>query len=158
MGADPLRVRQLTMNGIREKLAAGDEQWKRLGPLIEKVLEKQREARTGAGIAVSSPPMVRGTPPPPPGVGAQQWQSGGGNVSRSGAGMAMVDTPTGRAMQEIRAALDQVVSDAELLAKVATMRAARDAARAEVVAAQKELKELCGARAEAVLVTMGVLE
>jgi len=41
---------------------------------------------------------------------------------------------------------------------MSAMRVARDAARAEVAAAQKELKEACWPRAEAVLVTMGVLE
>src|SRR5687767_4322000 len=150
-GSDPLRFRHLTMNAVRAKLAADDEQWKSLWPKIEKVLEAQRNARTGAGMSFSSPAMVKGNPPanamPPqrPPIG--------------GAGAGVVDTPAGRAMQQIRAALEnQQTSDEELLKQVTAMRAARDIARAELAAAQKDLHDACSPRQEAVLVTLGVLE
>jgi len=176
MGSDPLRFRQLTMDGIREKVAVGDEEWKTLEAKIEKVLEAQRNARTGAGMAFSSGTMVKGTPPPGASGLPERFKNAGGGSSGggrsgsglsasgnagssgSGAGIGTVDTPAGRAMQAIRAALDAASTDAELLAKLATMRAARDAARAELAAAQKELHDACTPRQEAVLVTFGVLE
>ena len=149
-GSDPLRFRHLTMNAVRAKLAADDEQWKSLWPKIEKVLEAQRNARTGAGMSLSSPAMVKGNPPAnalPP-----QRPQGAGAA-------AVVETAAGSAMQQIRAALEnQQTSDEELLKQVTAMRAARDIARAELAAAQKDLHDACSPRQEAVLVTLGVLE
>jgi hypothetical protein len=171
LGSDPLRFKQLTMDGIRERMAVGDEEWKGLGAKIERVLEAQRNARTGAGMSFTSGTMVKGTPPPgTSGLTERFKHAGGGNSgsglsasgsngsSGSGAGIATVDTPAGRAMQAIRAALDVTSGDAEILAKVAAMRAAREEARVELAAARKELHDACTPRQEAVLVTFGVLE
>ena len=164
MGSDPLRFKGLVKEGIREKLAAGDEEWKGLWPKIEKVMEAQRNARTGAGMSFSSERMVRGTLPPAAIAGggpAPRGQTGGGSSggsSSASGGAANVDTPAGRAMQQIRASLEQAAGDAELLEKVAAMRAARDASRADLVAAQKELHDACSLRQEAVLLTLGLLD
>ncbi|MEA2710688.1 MAG: hypothetical protein QOF78_3289 [Phycisphaerales bacterium] len=149
-GSDPLRFRHLTMTALREKLALDDAQWKSLWPKIEKVLEAQRNARTGAAMSFSSAPMIKGTPPPNV-AAALQRQS-------AAAAPATVESPAGRAMQQLRAALDKDESDADLLTHLAAMRAARDAARAELAAAQKDLHAACTPRQEAVLVTFGVLE
>jgi len=160
-GSDPLRFRQLTMNGVREKLGVDEEQWKSLWPKIEKVMEAQQNARTGAGMSFTSGTMVKGTPPANSAVGGagQRGQSGGGGPGPGAPGsVANVDTPAGRAMQMIRAALEQAAGEEELLERVAAMRVARDAARAELVAAQKELHDACTPRQEAVLLTMGLLE
>lgn len=160
-GGDPLRFRQLTSAAIRERLGADEEQWKLLWPKVEKVMEAQRNARTGAGMSFSSGPVIKGTPPPGAGGPPRGAQMAGGS---SGGGAMDADTPAGRAMQQIRAALEQpagaasAASDAELTEKLAAMRAARDAARADVVAAQRELHDACSPRQEAVLVTLGLLE
>src|SRR5687768_440887 len=76
-GADLLRFRHLAMSAIRAKLAVeDDEQWKSLWAKIERVLQAQRNARTGASMSMSSGVMVKGTPPPnvvipsPPAAGA----------------------------------------------------------------------------------------
>jgi len=159
-GADPLRFRQLAMSTIRAKLAvADDEQWKSLWPKIEKVLRAQRNARTGASMSMSSPAMVKGTPPPNVTIPSQRSQPPtAGGASRA----ANADAPPAeRAMEQVRAALDQPAtsdSDADLAEKLAAMRVARDAARAELAAAQKELHDACSPRQEAVLVTLGLLE
>ncbi|MEA2735096.1 MAG: hypothetical protein QOE14_1547, partial [Humisphaera sp.] len=103
-GSDPLRFRHLTMTALREKLALDDAQWKSLWPKIEKVLEAQRNARTGAAMSFSSPAMIKGTPPPNV-AAALQRQS-------AAAAPATVESPAGRAMQQLRAALDKDESDA----------------------------------------------
>jgi hypothetical protein len=62
-------------------------------------------------------------------------------------------------MEQVRAALDRpAASDADLVANLAAMRAARDVARAELAVAQKELHDACSPRQEAVVVTLGLLE
>jgi hypothetical protein len=152
-GADPLRFRQLAMTTIRAKLAIDDdEQWKSLWPKIEKVLRAQRNARTGASMSMSSGVMVKGTPPPNVVIPSQP--------PASAAGAANADaSPPQRAMEQVRAALDApATSDADLVEKLTAMRAARDAARAELAAAQKELHAACSTRQEAVFVTLGLLE
>ena len=159
-GADPLRFRQLAMSTIRAKLAvADDEQWKSLWPKIEKVLRAQRNARTGASMSMSSPAMVKGTPLPNVTIPSQRSQP---PTAGGASGAANADAPPAeRAMEQVRAALDQPAtsdSDADLAEKLAAMRVARDAARAELAAAQKELHDACSPRQEAVLVTLGLLE
>src|SRR4051794_30219632 len=47
---DPGRFKVQTLEAIHEKLGASDDDWNKLRPKIEKVLEAQRSARTGAGL------------------------------------------------------------------------------------------------------------
>ena len=65
----------------------------------------------------------------------------------------------GKASADLRTALENKDTPADQInAKLTALREARDKARAEVAAAQKELKEVLTPRQEAVLVTMGMLE
>jgi hypothetical protein len=153
-GADPLRFRQLTMSTIRDKLAVEhDEQWKSLWAKIEKVVRAQRNARTGASMSMSSPAMVKGTPPPNVVVPPQPAATGAPGAANPDA------PPPERAMEQIRALLEKPgTSEAELVDRLAAMRSARDTARAELAVARKELLAACSPRQEAVLVTLGLLE
>ena len=136
---DPAQFRQKMLDTIKDKLEATDEQWEALSPKIEKVLDAKRNAGTGAGMSWSS-----ATP-----GGRAMTSTGGGNV----------ETAPGKAMQEVRAAIDDKDTPAEeITKKLAVMREARDKARAELDAAQKELKAACTPRQEAILVTLGQLE
>jgi hypothetical protein len=65
----------------------------------------------------------------------------------------------GKAQADLRAALDdKSTSPEEINKRLAALREAREKARADRTAAQKELKEVLSARQEAVLVSMGMLE
>src|SRR5689334_16497116 len=44
---DPAAFRERMMNGIKERMAATDDEWKVLQPKIEKVMTAQRNARGG---------------------------------------------------------------------------------------------------------------
>ena len=69
------------------------------------------------------------------------------------------DTPTGKAMQDLRETLDNKEASADDIAKKLTaLRDAREKARTELATAQKDLKEVLTPRQEALLVMMGQLE
>jgi hypothetical protein len=152
--ADPAKFQRQVLEMIREKLAVNDEQWKALLPKIEKVLEAQRNVRTGAGMSFNMPPQVKGLPP---GAGVVQGVGGGGMRLTAGGG-ANVQTVPGRAMQAIRTALETETPDEEILKKLAAMREAREIAREDLLAAQQGLKAACTPRQEAVFVTLGQLD
>ena len=68
-------------------------------------------------------------------------------------------TPVAKASADLSTALENKDTPAEDIAKkLAALREARDKARADLVAVQKELKDVLTQRQEAVLVTMGMLE
>jgi hypothetical protein len=142
---DPARMKRMTLDLIRDKTAATDEEWKTLLPKIEKVMDAQKKTRTGAGMSFSSPGMTSRN-----GVATITSAIAGGGTN--------VDTPAGQAMQKVRAALEKQTPDDDIRKKLAALREARDQARADLAAAQKELKEACSARQEAALVTLGQLE
>jgi len=130
---DPAQMRERFMNSIKEQLKADDDEWKVLSPKIEKLMTAQRDARAGGG-------GFRGR--------------GGG-----GGGDNQPTTPVAKASADLRTALDNKDTPAEDIAKkLAALREARDKARADLAAVQKELKEVLTQRQEAVLVTMGMLE
>ena len=141
VGIDPAQFRQQQIDLIKQSLQPTDEQWNTLLPKIEKVLEAQRNIRSGAGMSFSTN-MNRG------------------QITRtSGGGNATVDTATGKALQEIRDALtEEATSDADILKKLAALREEKAKAKAQVVEAQQELKAACTPRQEAVLVTLGQLD
>jgi len=137
---DPAAFRQQMMDRIKEQMAAKDDEWKVIEPKLQKVMDANRAALGGRGFGG----FTRG------GGG----QGGGGN---RGGGNA--DTPTGKAMQELRETLDNKDASADDIGKKLTaLRDAREKSKAELAAAQKDLKEVLTQRQEAVLVMMGQLE
>jgi hypothetical protein len=130
---DPAQFRERMMNNIKEQLGANDDEWKVLSPKIEKLMTAQRDSRVGFG--------------------------GGGRGPRPGGDNNQPSTPVAKAQADLRTALENKDTPApELAAKLAALRDARDKARADLTASQKELKEILTQRQEAVLVTMGMLE
>jgi hypothetical protein len=133
---DPAQMRERFMNQIKERMGATDDEWKVLAPKIEKIQTAQRETRGGGGFG---------------GGGRRGGGDGGGDNQPT--------TAVGKASAELRTALENKDTPAEeITKKLSALREARDKARADVAAAQKELKEVLTARQEAVLVTMGMLE
>ena len=133
---DPAQFREQMMNRMKERLGASDDEWKVISPKIEKVMTVQRETRGGGG-----------------GFG------GFGGGGRRGGGDQQPTTESGKASADLRAALENKDTPADEIAKkLAAYREARDKGRAQVAAAQKELKEILTQRQEAALVNMGMLE
>jgi hypothetical protein len=132
---DPAQMRERFMNSIKEQLKADDDEWKVLSPKIEKLMTAQRDARTGGG-----------------GFGRRPGGGGGGADNQA-------TTPVAKASADLRTVLENKDTPAEDIAKkLAALREARDKARTDLQAVQKELKEVLTQRQEAVLVTMGMLE
>jgi hypothetical protein len=138
---DPAAMRQNFLDRIKEQMGAKDDEWKVIEPKLTKVMDAQRSARAG-GFGFG-------------GFGGRGGGGGGGG-NRGGAN---ADTPTAKAMQDLRETLDNKDASADDIAKKLTaLRDARDKARAELLATQKDLKEILTQRQEAVLVMMGQLE
>jgi multidrug efflux pump subunit AcrB len=133
---DPAQFRERMMNNIKERLGASDDEWKVISPKVEKVMTAQRDARGGGGFA---------------GFGGRGRRGGGGDQQPT--------TELGKASQDLRTALENKDTPADEIAKKLTaLREAREKGRAQLQAAQKELKEILTQRQEAVLVNMGMLE
>jgi hypothetical protein len=134
---DPAQFRQQRLDRIKEQLGASDDEWKVLSPKIEKVMDVQRNTFGGFGG----------------GRGRGPGGGGGGNADNQ------PQTPVAKASADLRTTLENKDAPADdIKAKLAALRDARDKARAELQAAQKELKEVLTQRQEAVLVTNGMLE
>jgi Spy/CpxP family protein refolding chaperone len=128
---------------VKKQLRASDEEWKVIGPKMQKVLAA-RQALTadvrGGDAGFGGPPFGGAPGGPPP----------GGPMAQS-------------AISQAQAELKNVLNDpkhtaAEVKEKVAAVRQARHKARGELEAAQKDLLLLLTAEQEAVLVSLGYLE
>jgi len=135
---DPAQFQQMYMQRIKEALAATDEEWQVIEPLVKDVSDKRRELRTG-GRMFGGRSRRGGT-------------SGAGNTEAAASNAA----PETTALQK---ALDNKDSSAEALrTALDAHRAAQTKKRAEIEAAQETLKKVLTIRQEAVLVTMGLLD
>jgi hypothetical protein len=131
---DPAQFREQRLNRIKEQLGSSDDEWKVLQPKIEKIMDAQRETFAGFG----------------------GFRRGGGG---GGGGDNQPQTAIGKASADLRSTLENKDAPADEIAKKLTaLREARDAARKNLQAAQKELKDVLTQRQEAVLVTMWMLE
>jgi hypothetical protein len=135
---DPAQFREQMMNRIKERMGATDDEWKVLEPKIEKVTTAQRNSRGG---------FFGG------------GRRGGNNGNAANANPPADQSPVQKASADLRTALENKDTPADEIAKKLTaLREAREKGKAEVAAAQKELKEVLTQRQEAVLVTMGMLD
>ena len=143
---DPAQARQQYMMRLKEQLGSTDDEWKALEPKVTKVMDARRDNRAGGG--------GRGGP------GGQGGRRGGGNnADPNAAAAAQPTTPVGQAEADLRKTVaDKAAAPDEINKKLAALREAREKAKADLTAAQKELKELLSARQEAILVTNGLLE
>ena len=134
---DPAQFRQQRLDRIKEQLGASDDEWKVLSPKIEKVMDVQRNSFAGFG----------------------GFRGRGGGGGGGGGADNQPQTPVAKASADLRTTLENKDAPADdIKTKLAALREAREKARAELQAAQKELKEVLTQRQEAVLVTNGMLE
>lgn len=129
---DPAQMRERFLNGIKEQMGANEEEWKVISPKLSKVMDVQRDTRGGFGFGRTR---------------------GGGSTDNQ------PQSPVRQASDDLRKALENKDTPAEDISKkLSALREAREKARADLQAAQKELKELLTQRQEAILVSMGMLE
>ena len=181
---DFAQMRQQMMDRLKDAMGASDDEWKVMQPKIENVQQLQRQSG-GRGPGMFGPPPggpggpgnggPGGPPPagpdnagpggPPPadngGPGPNGPPPGGPNGGVGGPGGPGGQTPSEvqQKQSDLHEALQsQDASPDEVKAKVAALRDARARAKAQLSAAQEELRGLLSLRQEAVLVSFGILE
>ena len=135
--------RQRMAERLRERLGATEEEWKVLGPRIEKVQRLMREARGGFRGMFGMFSRGRGPEGGRRPEGAPQRE--GSEVEKKTAAL--------RSLLE-----DPAASPASIKAALDALRKARQKVQADLAAARKELRELVTVKQEAMLVLMGILE
>jgi len=142
---DPEQMRQRNMDMIKEALGATDEEWKVLGPRVEKVQTLSRQTG-GRGMGMMG---MMG-----------MMRDRGGRDRQMPAGMRNREqTEVDKALEGLRTVLDDAGAKPEdITAKLTALREAREAAKQELHKARQGLRELLSIRQEAQLVVMGLLE
>jgi len=142
---DPAQMRERYMNQIKEQLGSPDDEWKLIQPRLEKVLNAQRETRSSRG-----------------GFGNRGGRTRGGNNGDNNANNQQNTRPqtaVSQASDDLRKALeDKSTPPEEITKKIAALHEAREKAKADLAAAQKDLRELLSVRQEATLIESGILD
>ena len=149
---DPAEFRQRMMDNFRERLEIkGDDEWKAIQPLIEKVTEARREVGFGGGGGFG---FGRGGGGRRGGANADaqtnENNQGGRRGFRGG-------EPSPEA-EELQKAIDSNASKDELKAKLTKFREARKDKEAKLAKAQEDLKKVLTVKQEAAAVLMGLLQ
>jgi len=169
---DPAQMRADMMSGLQKMLGASDEDWKVLGPRVERVMTLSREASgMMGGFGLMGGPGGRGGSGRRGGQGGRGGDRAGGPGGPGGPGGDMAGGPGGfggpqftlsatdKAMQSLGATVDDTKSTpAQIKAKLAAFRNTRAQARKQLAQARKAVQDLVTARQEALLVMMGTLE
>ncbi len=155
---DPARMQQMMQERMKEQLGISDDEWQVVGPRLTKVMTLSREVQMGPGMGRMF--MGRNRPGGP--QGGPQGAPGANNADRQrrprGPFGQQQDTEMSKASEALQTTLENSASTAdEIKAKLTAFRAAKEKARSELAAAQKELREVLTLRQEAQLVLMGML-
>ena len=149
---DPAEFRQRMMDNYRERLEIkGDDEWKAIQPLIEKVTEARREVGFGGGGFA----FGRGGGGGRRGGGNGDAQANGNN--QGGRRGFPGGEPSAEA-EELQKAIDSNASKDELKAKLTKFREARKDKEAKLAKAQEDLKKVLSVKQEAAAVLMGLLQ
>lgn len=137
---DPAQWRQRMEEQMKQDLGATDDEWKVIQPKLEKVSNAQRGMRGGM-------------------FGMMGGRGRGGPGGDRGPGGDQPQSPVSQASSDLQKVLENKDASAEQIAsKLTALREAREKAKVELAAAQKDLKEVLTARQEAVLVVRGLLD
>jgi len=149
---DPAEMRQRMMDNYRERLEIkGDDDWKAIQPLIEKVADARREVGFGGGGFA----FGRGGGGRRGGGNADAQPNGSNQGGRRGGFRGGELSPEA---EELQKAIDSNASKDELKAKLAKYREARKDKEAKLAKAQEDLKKVLSVKQEAAAVLMGLLQ
>ncbi len=142
---DPAQMQQRIMDSVKERLEITDEaEWKALQPLVQKVMDAQRQAM---GDRVRG--MMGGRRP----GGDSERKSGESDRNRGG---SLFGTPS-KESELLQRAIDGKASGSELKAALAKFVEARKAHQTELESAQAELRKVLTPRQEAIATLSGWL-
>jgi len=149
---DPAEFRQRMMDNYRERLEIkGDDEWKAIQPLIEKVTEARREVGFGGGGFG----FGRGGGGRRGGGGNNDAQADGNN---QGGRRGFPGGEPSPEAEELQKAIDSNASKDELKAKLTKFREARKDKEAKLAKAEEDLKKVLSVKQEAAAVLMGLLQ
>lgn len=141
---DPAQRMAQRLDSIRQSLEiTGDDEWKAIQPLVEKVVTAQNESRAGN-------------------FGGGRGGRGGRGQNGQGGANAAPATPRPGAIPNpeadaLRQALDAKAPAAEITAKLSALRASQKAKEAKLEAARESLSKVLSVRQEAIAVQLGLL-
>jgi len=141
-GWDPAQMKERLMNNVKEQMGVvNDDEWKVIQAKLDPVLTKRMESMGGMGGGM---------------FGGRGGRGRGDDNNEGGRPRGAVE----QASRDLRTLLeDKNASEDQIKEKLTALREAREKSRAELAAAQKDLKEvLAPGRQEAVLVMSGFLE
>lgn len=134
---DPAQFQQRMMDNIKERLnVTNDTDWSALQPLVQKVMDAQRDARAGGGFGAF-------------GRGRRNGGGGGGGGAFGGQ-----TDPDREALQQ---ALDSNAPAAQVKTLEDKYRASQKAKQAKLEAAQADLKKVLSQKQEAEALLMGLV-
>ena len=146
---DPERMHQMMEQRMRQQLGATEQEWKVLGPRVMKVAELSRQTRGGGMMPGGMGPMMPG------GSGGRR----GGMMGGGPGGPGKEQTAVEKAHEQLRTVLGNTsATPDQIKTQLAALRKARETARQQLAAAQKDLRETITVRQEAQLVMMDILE
>lgn len=144
---DPAQMRERQMERHRERIEVkSDDDWKKLEPVIGKVMDAQRDARMGMGFGGFGGGRGRG------GDGAGGGNANQGGNRNRGGGQSSPE------VTELQKALDDKASTEDVKARLAKLRESRKAREAALEKAQDELRKALSPRQEAGAVLAGLLK
>jgi hypothetical protein len=146
---DPEQMRERMMERYQQTLGFNDQEWRAIRPMIEKVMEKQREITPmgrGGMMGFGGP----GGPGGPGFAGRGGAQGGGGGGVRGGG----ADNPE---LQALRSAIENG-TPSEIQSKLKEYREARETKEKELQESRERLRKVLNAKQEAALVVAGILD
>ena len=139
-GFDMTQFRQRMMHELKTQMEATDEEWKVLEPLIEKAMTLSREVSSG-------------------GMRMMGRRGGRGGEGGEGAQAGENASPMSSAATALRKVLEnKQATPAEIKAKLAALKEAREKVKQELAKTRDSLRELVTPRQEAQLVLIGALD
>lgn len=151
-GFDPAQMRQQMLERLREQLEVKDDaEWKLVAERVQKVMDARRSFGGPGGFGFMRP---SGPPPGSPDQPGPNAASGPGGQG----GPVQFRPPSNPELESLQQALEAKAPTAEVKAKLADLRAARQKQEAELVNAQEQLNQILSARQEAVAVMFGLLK
>ncbi len=147
---DPTQMRQMMNDRLKEALGASDDEMQALGPKIDRIMQLQRDARSGGGMGL----LFRRT-----GQGGAPGGGGPGGGPPGGTDPNAPPSATQQKLNDLQTTLDNKDAKVdEIKARLAALRDARNQAKAELARAEDDLRGLLTQRQEAALVMYGILE
>ncbi len=148
---DPAEMRKRMLDRLKTELGATDDEFTALQPKLEKVMTAQREANAGRFGMFGGGRRGRG--------GAGAPGGGGDTAAPQPAASDQPASAVRTASQDLQKTLENKDSKPEeIKAKLDALREAKTKAKADLTAAQADLKGVLTQRQEAVLVEAGMLE